>query len=721
MSIQKRAMQSIDLLEAQDIQSDIIHSEPTSSTPVEKQAIQTITESDAIRIGDRHPSVRFAAAEAQEQRPSVPDNILQRRPDDDGEKARATAVEKLDKQSSLPERSVALSQTPVWPERAEAKVDAQYNFLAAVMDNDNETTLSAPTIHTKQRVFRWSTTMVEPAWEWSTIGETGGYVTLSHTWGAEADLLETTIVGIKVRVSQWKRDNLVQWIQHKLPNTWIWMDILCIPQRGDKRIIAACLQSIPQIFEEAECVHVLLEDEAPRDFPTYEKFDEEYALTDEAYGSTPAEKRQLPVLKLIVEWAKQHRCSLPDPAWMQRFWTRQEAHYAKQISFHGVGPTKDYVHLISPADTKRLGPLVRLSSSMVELQYALMCKIIIELIAARSMPIVGLSGRARQRAGGLVMAFSELRAARRITKKSQDYVLALFPTFDWYRVPDSARTRSSYDLLSDALQQFESSNDYIVLRPTMDGIFSLERSQSRREQENMFQSPKNSFDFFSTLSTIGHCKRGTDGSAHLITTSSADLTEWPDLEIDEESWSRTLADICIPEPIMSQERYLAYEALEIELDLSPDESSALREFLLPRNAAPLASLPDRAAVIAWLTCIHLIFSHRELQRVIDGGARMMLVRVAGIAHLCPAIVAGSWTRDQALTVFVAPTLDAISADIAFLGYVEENTQCSLVGSLGSCTHDSTLTRLEPRYFATNAWDFWHLSRPNKPRHLGCAA
>lgn len=408
--------------------------------------------------------------------------------------------------------------------------------------------------------------------------------------------------------------------------------------------------------------------------------------------------------------SKEHHCSLPDPVWMQRFWTRQEAQYAKQISFHGVGPTKDYVHLTSPVETQRLGLIGQLSSSMVVRQYALMCEIMIELIAARSKPIAGLLGRQRQRAGGLVMAFRELRAARRTTKRAQDYVLALFPTFDWHRVPDSARTRSSYELLYDALQQFESSNDRIVLRPTMDGIFSSERSQARREQENMFQSLKNTFDFFSTFSTIGHCRRGTDGSVDLIATRSADLNEWPDSEIDEERWLCTLADIRGREPLTSSERYFAYEALEIELDLSPDESFALREFLLPGDASPLASLPDRAAVIAWLTCIHLIFSHRKLRRVIDSGARMMLVRVAGTEHLCPAIVAGSWKRDQTLEVFIAPTHDVSSADIAFLGYVQESTQCSLVGSLGGYTHNSLLTRLDSHYQATNAWDFWYLGR-----------
>jgi len=334
----------------------------------------------------------------------------------------------------------------------------------------------------EQKVFRWSTQILESAWEWNVIGNVDEYIALSHTWGDGPSLLETTIAGIEMQVSTWKRDNLAQWIQQKLPDTWIWMDILCIPQRGDQRLVATCLQCVPQIFHTATCVHVLLEDQAPLlAIPTYDEFDEDYACQNEAYGTIAPKACRLPIMELVKQWAIKNEISLPNSAWMQRFWTRQEAQYTSQICFHGVGPIKDHHDSRPQVQTEPLGLMGQLPSSMVMLEHDVMCKIFIELIAARGTPIAGLVGRERQRAGGLVLALRELRAARRATKKSQDYVLALFPTFDWYDVPELARTRSTFDLLSDALCQFERSNNRVVLRPTMDGIFSYGQPQSRTE------------------------------------------------------------------------------------------------------------------------------------------------------------------------------------------------------------------------------------------------
>lgn len=299
------------------------------------------------------------------------------------------------------------------------------------------------------------------------------------------------------------------------------------------------------------------------------------------------------------------------------------------------------------------------------------------------------------------MAFRELRGARRTTKRSQDYILALFPTFDWYLVPESPRTRSTFDLLSDAFRQFERSNRRVILRPTMNGIFLLPRYQSEARLEHMFREPANSFDFFSTFTSIGHCQRRPDGSVDLLTSDPVELVEW-DIASDHATWVKTLSDVCLPQNF---ERSAAMEALTKEQSMTPDERSAIVEFVRRGNAALLAKLKNRQTVVEWITCIHLILSYKELQRV-TSGARLKLVMVGGLMRPHPAIVASNCHGNQALSIFVPPTTDIFLADVAFLGYPQEDTKCFLVGSIGGYIHRPSLIGPKTNRVATNAWDFW---------------
>ncbi|KAK5113152.1 hypothetical protein LTR85_010970 [Meristemomyces frigidus] len=501
-----------------------------------------------------------------------------------------------------------------------------------------------PTSYPQQKVFRWSTAG-EPDWDWSTVGDTDSYVAISHTWriaGKRSELFETVIAGEKVDVSVWKRDNLAQWIKRVLRDRWVWMDVMCIPQSGDKSVIRACLQCIPQIFNGAECVHVLLEDQAPLpNLPTYEELDKSYAREDRAYNAAPLSARRLPVMRLVKEWFSVNNFDVPDLAWMQRFWTRQEAQYASRIRFHGVGLTRDNIVPHQQVRIETLGPIGQLSSSMVTSKDDVMCTLFIELAAARGVEVAGLEGRVRQRNGGLVMALRELRAARRVSTKSKDYVFALFPTFGWYVVPELARAYLTLELLGDALRQFERSEGQVVLRSTMDGIFPPALARSPTGQASNFEDPHSSYDFFSTMTTIGHCQRQADGSVNLIATGPAELVEWVSAA-DRATWTATLSAVCIDQAVqIHQERHFAMEALEKECGISGDEQWALREFVITRNVTPLAALEDRRMVIAWITCIHLVLTYRELDRITRDGAQLMLTKAAGLTVLHPAIIGSS--------------------------------------------------------------------------------
>jgi hypothetical protein len=567
---------------------------------------------------------------------------------------------------------------------------------------------STGVFYRRQRVFRWAGEATFPAWEWSTIGDTNGHVAISHTWGTSSDLRNKVIAGVLVPVSTWKYDNLENWIRHNLSGSWIWMDILCIPQNEGEEVISTCLQSIPHVFNAAECVHVLLEDHASIQLPTYEQFDEMYASRDTEYGATDPQVRRLPVMELCKRWLDDNKALLPDLAWLQRLWTRQEAQYSRTICFHSVAsaarPDRGTIQSLR-TNIQTLGPIGQLSASMVESRWDLMCKVFIELAAARGSPITGLGGRQRQQEGGLVMALRELRAARRVTRKSQDYVLALFPTFAWYVVPEAARTHSTIHLLRDALCQFESVTKQVVMRPTMDGIFQSERLGTRTEQEKMFRDPRDSFEFFSTMTTVGEHERQVDGSVKLVPCGVGQLIEWT-LDVDLEDWTQILSAVCIEKNLRSLERQYAMEALAEELQMTEHYRSALWGFMVGRHTDLLAALPDRKTVVAWITCVHLIISYNELKRVTKDGASIMLTKVANDTRLYPTIISTGSNHRENLLIYLAPHTNIFSADIAFLGYRQEGKNCCLIGSLGGYIHEPFYGALDECHLAINAWDFW---------------
>lgn len=147
------------------------------------------------------------------------------------------------------------------------------------------------------------------------------------------------------------------------------------------------------------------------------------------------------------------------------------------------------------------------------------------------------------------------------------------------------------------------------------------------------------------------------------------------------------------------------EALAEELHMTEDHRSALWRFMVGRHVDLLATLPDRQAVISWITCIHLIISYKELERITIDGASIMLTKVANNTRLYPTIIsAGSSHRESSL-IYLAPHANNL-ADIAFLGYQQEGNNCCLIGSLGGYVHESVYTGLDRYHLAKNAWDFW---------------
>jgi hypothetical protein len=231
---------------------------------------------------------------------------------------------------------------------------------------------------------------------------------------------------------------------------------------------------------------------------------------------------------------------------------------------------------------------------MVTVDPATVDTLFCESIAGRGTVIAGLSGWERQQQGGMFMAVQELRASRRKTSKPADYVLALFPTFNWYTVPDNARNRSVGWLFADAVGQFERSRGTAVLFPTVDGIFGTREGVAAG---GLCQAPENTFDVFCCLTTIEHWERNGDG-AWVNEAGTAEVVEW-DVSAEQTRWKEQVRSVCIHRHLeySSLERLFAFEALEGELVLTNEEKDALREYVLSRSPVLLSELPDRDRVI----------------------------------------------------------------------------------------------------------------------------
>jgi hypothetical protein len=396
---------------------------------------------------------------------------------------------------------------------------------------------------------------------------------------------------------------------------------------------------------------------------------------------------------------------IPNPDWLQRLWTRQEAQYATAIAFHGVASTDDFQGVIPPHSLvqvhKSFGKMMQLATSMVIVDPPKVITIFRELVAARGTIISELSGWQRQQRGGMHMAVKELRAARRKTSKPADYVLALFPTFDWYRVPQNARNQSVVSLLDDAICQFETKKGTTTLFPTMDGIFG--------RRDDMFRGglnghPQNTFDVYCCLTTIGHWERNHAGNvgAGVNEGSQVEVVEW-DVGVEENVWKEQVDSVCIHRRLEydSLERWFAYEALEEELTVTGDEIYALREYVLSRNPIPLAKLPHRDKVIEWITCIHLVISHAELRKTLEKGGRCVRAKTAERCY--PALVAGKYRQNDELSIYVAPTTDLPDAGIAWLGCKTGDTSCHLMGSVGGFLGAPSALRTAPALYAANGW------------------
>lgn len=277
----------------------------------------------------------------------------------------------------------------------------------------------------RQRVFRFDQTRGEGKWTTSKLGTISDlqqpFAAISHVWGEPELMVPFVLAGVSCMGSAWKRDYLIPWFINHLPSTWIWFDLVSIPQ-GDGAVPSECLNSIPTVYQQATCVHVLLEDSAP--------------ITIEDIDS--------PEASLLVEWMRHATLdqghSVPNPSWLNRLWTRQEAQFAKTLAFHGVSDPRPAIFTLHESQLLMpIGPIMQFATSLSINDRAVVVEVVRAFVECSGRPVANLPGLQRQQQGDLYMAMNELRASRRETKWWTDHVVAVMTAFPWYTAPTMNR------------------------------------------------------------------------------------------------------------------------------------------------------------------------------------------------------------------------------------------------------------------------------------------
>lgn len=291
------------------------------------------------------------------------------------------------------------------------------------------------------------------------------YIAISHVWGDPATIEKVHVEGAgEVELSPGKRDILSILCRDDVcGKDWFWMDLFCIDQSTNSPIsISEQLQAIPQIYKSSRVIRILIESPICREWPR-----------------TATRARLSPHfdVKVFSEEEGRHSRKCPnlmffDP-WFERLWTRQEGLYGMHLELvvlNWVNCTRLIAHLSDMARWRAEGEatlqqqyaseFIRDKLSYHGIDRANVFACYFELMYHLDLEISEYHGKVGPSEGYLPLT-SAWRSARRTTKEC-DYVLAVMPDVEGYRVPRDARKHSFETLLTDAFQQFRSNNLTVI-------------------------------------------------------------------------------------------------------------------------------------------------------------------------------------------------------------------------------------------------------------------
>lgn len=307
------------------------------------------------------------------------------------------------------------------------------------------------------------------------------YIAISHVWGSPDTISRVPIPGVDgdVALSPGKRD-ILNILQRKdiCGNGWFWMDLFCIDQTPNAPIsISKQLAAIPAIYKSSTCVKVLIES------PICESWTATAANT---VLESPSDE------EAFLEWELHHSRRCPhmpflDP-WFERLWTRQEGLYGMRLEMVAlnsipcsrIAPARHsvpsaFIHESSMRE-KRMAALYFVEDKLSYHGLAksdaekIILPVYIDLCYRRRAVVESYGGSLGPHA-----TYSPIAGAwtsSRITTKTRDYFLAVFPDVTGYKVPDNPRKMPFEALLADALKQPAVHQRFLIATKVPKGMVS---------------------------------------------------------------------------------------------------------------------------------------------------------------------------------------------------------------------------------------------------------
>ncbi|KAI1469338.1 uncharacterized protein F4812DRAFT_457878 [Daldinia caldariorum] len=304
------------------------------------------------------------------------------------------------------------------------------------------------------------------------------YIAISHVWGTPDTVQKYVVDGIawKVSLSPGKQDILPLLRRSDIcGDGWFWMDLFCIDQSESSSIsISDQLMAIPSIYKCSRCVKVLLES------PVCEQWQE---TAMRAFEQGPINEQGFQEEELAHGSTCPH-LAFTDP-WFERLWTRQEGLYARVMDFIVLkpvpckrkrrDPTSDWIShgsLLAHRFRAETFLMDKLAYHGVEPSTAegSLFSIYFDVIYRRCVNIAAYDCEP-----GPDPKYNPIREAwrsLRSTAKARDYVLAVFPDVNGYKVPAGARKMNFPDLLLDAIHQPAVSAHFQVAPKVPRGVVS---------------------------------------------------------------------------------------------------------------------------------------------------------------------------------------------------------------------------------------------------------
>ncbi|KAF9463786.1 hypothetical protein BDZ94DRAFT_1321556 [Collybia nuda] len=339
------------------------------------------------------------------------------------------------------------------------------------------------------------------------------YIAISHVWGTPETIQPTEVDGAGVvQLSPGKKDILsILRRDDVCGESWFWMDLFCIDQTESASIsISNQLMAIPSIYKSSRCAKVLIE------IPVCKTWQ---SLASRVI-SNPGADLDVFAVEELAHGRKCPQFLFCDP-WFERLWTRQEGLYGHILDMVILNPvTCRRLQISAHSGTQRWAVEGSVLAKRTVAEFFLSDKLVYHgLSPSRSEEVqfqayLDLVYRHRldfTKYGGLAgpapnySPLSEAWKSGRITTKPRDYVLAVFPDIDGYKVPPNARKMQFPELLADALGQASIRERFEVAPKVPKGMMSVTTSKQSATSW-VFQEPLNigeAYDPFTVLLLAG--------------------------------------------------------------------------------------------------------------------------------------------------------------------------------------------------------------------------